>query len=385
MKEPWEFTLTQWLCLPTMYGEGPYWQEFHKAIKANASFQEAVAAASRLKTSHASLVRTEPRPEPKPHTWTDTDKDLVRTEYDGTEKSMKVLAGKIGVSPKAVRVKVTKLKAGRQFHRKWTDADKDVVRTEYDGTGVSVAAIAVKLNRTPIAVKGQVQTLDLNKYERRDWNAEDLKYLGDTYGILPDEQICEHLGRSRNGIILASKRHLKINRKANFYTAKEVAKLLGVACAKTITQCWMSKGFIEGRKSTVRCGKNLMWLFSEPDIEKCLRERPWLVVFKKVQDHNQFRKIIEDEWKKDPWYTTEQAAPFLGVHSHTLVKYLNRGFLEGDKKPSICWQGEWVIRRSAIHAFLEKQVGDQTGKIQVLPLPEIQANERGELWKHRNS
>jgi hypothetical protein len=358
MKQPWEFTLTQWMALPPLYGEGPYWREFHRAIMARCNFQEAVAAASRLKESHASPVRTEPRL--PPHTWTATDKDLVRTDYDGTKKSMRELADKIGVTRNAVRAKVTKLKVGRKpGSRSWSEADKDIVRKEYDGTGTSVAAIAAKVNRTLIAVKGQVQSLNLAKREHRDWTPTELEYLRDTYGILPDEQICQHLNRSRNGIVLAAKRLLHINRKSNFYTAEEVARILGLSCPKIITKTWIEKGFIEGKKSPTRCGLNLMWLFSELAIEECLKEHPWLVVFKKVKDHNEFRKIIEDEWKRDPWYNTEQAATLLGLHPHTVVRYLNHGVLEGVKKPALAWQGEWVIRRSAIHALLEKRVGDQ--------------------------
>lgn len=363
MKEPWEITFTEWAALPVLYGTGPYWSKFHRAIMARSTFEEAVAAAKRLAQTNGGYR--------KPHVWTDTDKDVIRTEYAGNKKSLKVLAGKIGVTTKAVQAKVTKLKLGRWVHHVWTDEEKDLVRTEYDGTGKSVAVLAGKIGVTTIAVKGQIQSLKLTKKERRDWTEEELEYLGDTYGILPDKQICEHLHRSRNSIVLASKRHLKINRKANFYTAKEVAKLLGVACSKTVTETWQEKGFIKGRKSTVRCGLNMMWLFSEQDIEDCLRKYPWLVKMEKVEDRNQFRRILKEEWERDPWYTSEQAGSLLGVHFHTVVKYLNQGLLQGVKKPALCWQGEWVIRRSNIQAYLTKWENPSRGRRKALETSQL--------------
>lgn len=339
MKEPWEVTLTEWMRLPPMYGEGPYWTAFRQAIAANATFDGAVGAASRLRPSRGR----------SPVIWTPENRLIVRTEYDGTKESVVAVAKKIGVTPKAVRVKISRLKVAKKLTNRWPDVDKDVVRTEYDGTRASVEAIAAKLHRTPVAVKGQVQHLKLAKIEHRNWTSEDLEYLADTYGLIPDADICEHLHRSLNGIAETAKRRLQINRKTNSYTARDVAKALGLSDSKIITETWMSKGFIKGRKSPTRCGRNLMWHFDKEDIVACLKERPWLVDRQKLQ--NGFRQVVEAEWKRNPWYNTEQAGRLLGHHPHTLVKYLNQGLLAGVKKPSMCWQGEWVIRYSAIRSF----------------------------------
>jgi hypothetical protein len=228
-----------------------------------------------------------------------------------------------------------------------------MVRAGYNGTSGSVEALAAKLHRTPCSIKGQVQELKLGKKKVPNWSADDLQYLRKHYGLLPDEEICSHLHRTRNGIVIAAKRHLHINRKRNAYTARAMARVLGVADSKTITETWMSKGYIVGRKSPTHSGMHLMWRFDRKDIDECLKARPWLVDIEKVKVRH-FRKIILAEFTRDPWYSTAQAAPFLGVHPHTLVKYLNQGLIAAVKKPSMCWQGEWILRRSAIDKYRQR-------------------------------
>lgn len=242
-------------------------------------------------------------------------------------------------------------------HR-WTEAEKDVVRKGYDGTKSSIEAMAAQLNMTFNAVKSQVQTLDLFKRKKEpDWTEDELEYLGTHYGLVPDEQICNHLGRSQNGIVLAAKRYLHINRKMNFLTGHELARVFGIPCSKTITQTWVRKGFIKGRKSPTHCGKTKMWCFTEDDALKCLKARPWLVDLRRMEDHNSYRQIIEAEWKRDPWYQPVQAARMLGMPYSRIMKELKRGRIEADKKPGASWAGEWIIRRSGIQAYLEKRVG----------------------------
>ncbi len=61
------------------------------------------------------------------------------------------------------------------------------------------------------------------------WTEEELLYLDDNYGVLPAERICRHLGRSRNALKIAAYRKLNhINQRSNIYTAREVARIVGV-------------------------------------------------------------------------------------------------------------------------------------------------------------
>ncbi len=235
----------------------------------------------------------------------------------------------------------------------WTEAEKDLLRQKYDGTNAN--AIAAELGLTRQQVRGQIQGLKLSKKEHRDWTEEELEYLGDAWGVRSDEEICKHLNRSLPGVILAVKRHLKINRKMNMLTASELARVFGVD-SKTITGTWMRKGFLQGRKAYARCGNNRMWFFTDENVEACLRQRPWLADLARIEDRNQFRQIVEGEWSRDPWYQPKQVAKMTRLPLSNIMKQLLRGHIKADKKPGAPWSGMWIIRRSAIEAFLSRRV-----------------------------
>jgi len=184
------------------------------------------------------------------------------------------------------------------------------------------------------------------------WSDEELAFLNDNIGLLSDEQLCRHFKRTPNAIKLAAKRRLNgVNHKTNFYTGRDLARLFGIACSKTIV-AWHSKGFLKGKRSPVHCGKTLMWGFLYEDIVECLRRRPWLVSIKRIE-RSFFRTIVLEEWDKNPWYTCDQAAPLFGLKDDNAVKrYLRRGWLPAERKPSGgTWQ--WVIRKKDIDLFLE--------------------------------
>jgi hypothetical protein len=97
-----------------------------------------------------------------------------------------------------------------------------------------------------------------------------------------------------------------------------------------------------------------VWGFTYEAIEECLRKRPWLVDFRKME-RSFFRSIVKDAWDEDPWFTSEEAAPKLGlIDPNAIKRYIRRGWLSAERKPtSGAWQGMWIVRQSAIDAFLE--------------------------------
>jgi len=241
----------------------------------------------------------------------------------------------------------------KTIHR-WTDQDKDFLREHYCGENrnhLTLEALAAALDITPIAVRGVVINLRLCKTAKR-WSGKDLAFLNDNVGIMSDDALARHFGRTRNSIKLAMKRRLhNCNHKTNFYTARDIARLFGIGCSKTIV-AWRSKGFLKGERSPVHCGKTFMWGFLYEDIVKCLRRRPWLVEIKRMEE-SYFRSIVQEEWNKNPWYNCEQAAPLLGVKDHNAVKrYIHRRWLPAVRKPAGgTW--EWIIRKTAVDAFLK--------------------------------
>lgn len=182
------------------------------------------------------------------------------------------------------------------------------------------------------------------------WNQEELQYLADYYGLLSNEKIAAQLKRSQLTVARTATRRLGQHVMDSFYSASELARLLGLPSTGKITR-WVKRGWLRGKKSPACSGQFKLWCFTEEDVVSCLSQHPWLVELKRMPEHY-FRSIVREEWERDPWYTGEQAAPLLGVGLRTVSRYVGLGWLAAEGKPA-AGGSQWIIRRSAIRAFLE--------------------------------
>ncbi len=186
---------------------------------------------------------------------------------------------------------------------------------------------------------------------KKPWTEEELEILGNKYGLISDRALARLLQRSPNAIHVAAVRYLHQSRSMNFYTARNVAEELGIACSKTIIY-WLQRGWIFGRQCSVGAGINKRWMFKYENILRCLKSRPWLCDLKDMPE-GYFRTIVQAEYDKDPWYNCEETGPLLGVMTHDAVqRYIRKGWLKADKKPGGPQHGRWVIRHSDIQIFL---------------------------------
>jgi len=116
--------------------------------------------------------------------------------------------------------------------RYWTDQEDALLREHYRGENrcqATVDALAVLTGRTPIAIKGRIATLGIAR-RRPIWTQVELDYLNDNYGLKPAAEIAERLGRSTNALKIISFRRLNgHNQRANIYTARAVAIIMGVS------------------------------------------------------------------------------------------------------------------------------------------------------------
>ncbi len=197
------------------------------------------------------------------------------------------------------------------------------------------------------------QIVDKPARAHKRWEPDELQYLAEHYGLICDKTLAARLQRSVSAIITIASRRRVISRMDNFYTAQALAKVLGIPCSRQVLY-WVKKGWLKGRQSAMSQGKKRLWRFSERGVVLCLKQRPWLVDLKCMERHY-FRSVVIKEWERDPWYRAEQVAPLLGLKSPRKVwKYIHRGWLPAEKKPCHGRQeGVWIIRRSAIQAFLE--------------------------------
>jgi len=192
----------------------------------------------------------------------------------------------------------------------------------------------------------------------KDWKPEELEILATEYGRMPAVELGKKLGRSPNALKVVSYRKLEgLNQRSNIYTARAVASILGIACSKTIVQ-WMNKGYIKGQRASFAYGATLCWRFEYDDILQCIKTRPWLCNLDKMEQ-SYFRAVVLQEYERDPWYNTREAAAFFGrIDINVIHRYIARGWLEAFRLPVTgkhghgCWG--WGIRKSSIDAMLAK-------------------------------
>ena len=115
----------------------------------------------------------------------------------------------------------------------------------------------------------------------------------------------------------------------------------------------MNRGFIEGKRAPFCYGRNRVWNFQYEDIIQCIEKRPWLANLDRMEE-SYFRSIVLGEYRSNPWYTADQAAPLIGVADCNPVRrYIIKGWLRAEKRPGAGGRGEYVIRKKDIDAFLQ--------------------------------
>ena len=221
----------------------------------------------------------------------------------------------------------------------------------------------------------------------RPWTEDELEYLNDNYGITPDKVVTRHLNRSINALKIISFRKLSINRKTNIYTARSVADLLGYACSKTVVW-WIKKGWIKGERTSIHCGRGLIWHFPYENIEAFVREHPWFFNRNKMEQ-SFFRSIVDAEFERDPWYNLPQSCKIIGVcySSSAMASYIKKKWLHPEKKPvegGNHWT--WVFRKSDLDAFManDPRMHDIPNKVKSRQLKRLRAGKAIEaymVWK----
>ena len=184
------------------------------------------------------------------------------------------------------------------------------------------------------------------------WTKKDLDYLLEHYGTLPDDVLAQRLGRTKEAIKVAVKRKfIGLRHTDTFYTARVLSLILGRKDPSAVA-LWINHGWLKATKGPPEAGRTKMWNITEDDIVDLLKRRPWVADMSQMEEHY-FRAVVREEWKRDPWYGPRQVAPRLGVKTREAVlRYIHKGWLTAEKQPGGPEHRVWVIRESAIRAFL---------------------------------
>ncbi len=182
------------------------------------------------------------------------------------------------------------------------------------------------------------------------WSKEDVAYLAKNYGRIPDKTLCDILGRSAGALHIESVRATHICRTKNILTAREVARMLGKSCPKTIIG-WHRKGWLKGKRAWWFQGGNQVWWFEDEDIESFCHRHPWLPNIDRMQSQ-QMKDIVLREKEQDPWYDCPEAAAYLGLKSDDCIKrYIKWGLLPPHRAARSSGAFYWIILESDLMAL----------------------------------
>ena len=118
---------------------------------------------------------------------------------------------------------------GSALKHKWAESEKDIVRRDYDGTNNSAERIASRLGVTFNAVKGQVEKMGLAIDKSRRWSLKEEEELAELITQYAPTTVAKRLHRSVNSIVIKAKRRgLSRRYRDGWYTKNEVCEVLGV-------------------------------------------------------------------------------------------------------------------------------------------------------------
>jgi len=127
------------------------------------------------------------------------------------------------------------IRGGNAHKHKWTDRERDIVRRDYDGTNKTSQAIAAKLSSmvgdkiTLFAVKGQAAKMGIMQDKSPDWTEREIEELTEKITIYAPSTIAKSMSRSVNAVVVKAKR-LGLSRRVRdgWFTKKEVCEIMGV-------------------------------------------------------------------------------------------------------------------------------------------------------------
>ena len=121
------------------------------------------------------------------------------------------------------------IKGGSAYKHKWTDDERDIVRRDYDGTNKTAQRIADNLGVTFNAVKGQAGKMGIRLPKSPAWTEAEIERLSEMITVYNPSAIAKRLNRSVNAVVVKSKR-LGLSRRARdgWFTKREVCEIMGV-------------------------------------------------------------------------------------------------------------------------------------------------------------
>lgn len=243
--------------------------------------------------------------------------------------------------------------------RPWTeDEDRLLARAKPE----LYPALAARLGRSVVAVKGRAGSLRAGTATRtyragggrrggRNWTPAETARLRAAVGLRSPEQLARELRRTPTAIRLRAKR-LQLRwvlpaspqQPAHGLPASEVARRLGVSCAKTVVW-WIRAGFLDGAQCDVLVGGGRVWRIVPDAVARFLATYRWLYDPGRIADPG-WRAFVA-ALPPERYLTAGEAARRLCYEVGSIDQLIVRGDLAACKRGP-----NWRIPESALRTFV---------------------------------
>lgn len=162
------------------------------------------------------------------------------------------------------------------------------------------------------------------------WSEEEEDYLREQWGIMTNQGVATHLGRT----VHACEFHadsIGINRRMNVYTMNDVARLFGIN--HSTAKHWVEKGWIKAIRAGFKSGPYRAWSIDENSIERFIRTKPWAYNYKLMTPGDYWTNLAKDAWANDPYVTVKEACFMLGWGKQRVHYWLQRGAIPSYHRP----------------------------------------------------
>jgi hypothetical protein len=204
--------------------------------------------------------------------------------------------------------------------------------TNAAGDAIAILSNSVTANPTP---------------HRPVWTATEDAFVRDNYRSMTDAELAATLGRSVNAVKIRRERWLRLSsrsRRDDYLSARDVGKILGTGCAKTVAKL-IDRGLLKGGTHALEAK---IYAVSRHDLTRfALNPRNWIYFHPdRVTDPTLSRQITlrRARWN-DEWWSVSQVAAYHGCHIHTVSHFIATGVI-----PAARWGNHWVLRSDATRA-----------------------------------
>lgn len=182
---------------------------------------------------------------------------------------------------------------------------------------------------------------------RRDWTHEEIDHLVTMLDAGHDYDYCaRQLRRTRTAIVVKTKRtRCKMTRRPTVLTAREVARVLGKGCAKSVVW-WINAGWLKAQAAV--CNGRTIWRVCWDDLMAFLHNEAYWMAWDaaRITDADLRAEFTALRAARPRWLTIGEVARRYSVISNTVGQWIYKGFL-----PAVRY-GNWYIREDVIAGWL---------------------------------